>query len=156
MKKLLFGTTLFLGLSGVSLTHAQSTKDIDELKARKEVLKLNTKLNNDKIKLEKEKKDYDKLVNNADDANDKAERKGAKFSGTSNAERTAKEAKEATKKMKDAEKANKDLANKKSRIANLEKDIKKTEDKIDKLNDQIEFTDKNRKNNSAKEEYSED
>ncbi|WP_297984347.1 hypothetical protein [uncultured Chryseobacterium sp.] len=56
MKKYIFGAALMLGLASFGTLKAQSSENMGDLKAKKEVLKLNTKLNNDKIKLEKKKK----------------------------------------------------------------------------------------------------
>lgn len=152
MKKILLSAVLFIGLSALGTANAQSSENLGDLKAKKEVLKLNTKLNNYKIKLEKERKAFEKYQNEVNDANKEAEKKGSDFSGSSNAGDTAKEAKAAAKKMKAAQKANKNLASSKKKIEDLEKGIKKAEDRIAKLNQQIEFTDKKAK--KAKESES--
>lgn len=152
MKKILLSAVLFIGFSALGTANAQSSENLGDLKAKKEVLKLNTKLNNDKIKLEKERKAFEKYQNEVNVANKEAEKKGSDFSGSSNAGDTAKEAKAAAKKMKAAQKANKNLASSKKKIEGLEKDIKKAEDRIAKLNQQIEFTDKKAK--KAKESES--
>ncbi len=108
-------------------------------------------MNNDKIKLEKEKKDYNHFVKVVDEANHDADKKGAQFSGSNDAKDTAKEAKKAADRMKEAQRANRNLASSKKKIEGLEKDIKKAEDRIAKLNQQIEFTDKNGKKINTEE-----
>lgn len=140
MKKFLFSAGI-LAVTSFGMVNAQSNENLGDLKAKKEVLKLNTKLNDYKIKLEKERKDCNKVQSDVKSANRSADRKGSNFSGSDNASATAKEAKAAAKRMKDAQKANEKLAKCQKNIQSYEKDIKKTEDKIEKLNQQIQFTD---------------
>lgn len=141
MKKLLV-LTMMAGFAAFGTVKAQSTENMADLKVKKEILKLNTKLNNDKIKLEKERKDFAQYKDAVESANRTADRKGSNFSGSNDLKDTEKEAKKAAKSMKDVQRANDRLAKSQKNIENLEKDIKKSEEKISKLKQQIEFVDK--------------
>lgn len=136
---MIIATVLFMGTVIFGVAQAQSKDQLNELKAKKEVLKLNTKLADYKIDLEKEKQSYVKYLEEAKDATKTAEKLGTKFEGSSDTAANAKDAKNVAKKMTAAKKANKNVTNSAKKIENLEKNIKKTESKIAELNHQIQF-----------------
>lgn len=118
MKKLIIYGIFITAASFSSILKAQSVNDIQDLKAKKEVLKLNMKLNDERLNLEKKKKDHENYLSEVKSINSDADKMGDKFDGKSNAERNTKEARKAAKRMKTAEKANK-------KLASIEKDIEK-------------------------------
>lgn len=107
MKKLIIYGIFITAASFSSILKAQSVNDIQDLKAKKEVLKLNMKLNDERLNLEKKKKDHENYLSEVKSINSDADKMGDKFDGKSNAERNTKEARKAAKRMKTAEKANK-------------------------------------------------
>ncbi len=136
---MIIATVLFMGTVMFGVVQAQSKEQLAELKAKKEVLKLNTKLANYKIDLEKEKLNHAKYLEEAKDVTGTADKLGTRFEGSADTASNAKEAKKVAKKMKAAQKANKNVTSSAKKIENLEKNIKKTESKIAELNHQIQF-----------------
>ena len=116
MKKLLFvAMMMLLGISA----HAQKSV-IDTLKARQEVLKITTQLNEAQLDYQKEKAKYADLIKEVDQLNAKA-------------------ASATMKKLKDVKKANKKLAKSQKCLQKYEKKIAKLQNKLDKLNKRVQF-----------------
>ena len=134
MKKLLFvAMMMLLGIAA----HAQKSV-IDTLKARQEVLKITTQLNEAQLDYQKEKAKYADLIKEVDQLNAKANAATADFN-TSNASNTVKDASATMKKLKDVKKANKKLAKSQKCLQKYEKKIAKLQNKLDKLNKRIQF-----------------
>jgi hypothetical protein len=82
MKNMLYTALLFVGILSGGIFKAQSADRIDELKSKKEVLKLSVQLAKDKIELEEAKKDYAEEYEDAKEATREADKAGERFKST--------------------------------------------------------------------------
>lgn len=130
----------FLIASLLGACSTAKSPDLQKYEARQEVLALNTKRNNLKIELERERIANEKLQKDVADLNKKADKNTSKFAA-SDPSSTASEAKLTASLLNDVEKANRKLQKSDKKIKNLNKDIKNLDEKIGKLNKKIEFVD---------------
>lgn len=137
-------TFLGLGLTALlAVSCGTNNAQLQGLEAKKEVLKLNTKLNDLKIKREKQYQEVAKLRSKANKINSKADNRTNRFSSEDhNAVSTAKDAAKTAALLKDTQKANQNLAKGQEKLNKLDKEIQKVQTKLDRLNKEIEFVDK--------------
>ncbi|WP_172919715.1 SlyB protein [Capnocytophaga canis] len=132
---------LFLGLALVMLTACGSTKspELKRLEAKEEILSLNTKLNNLKIELEKERIATAGFRDEVAKINANADEKTSSFSNSDDASDAAQKARRARTALKKAQKANRNLAKSERKMQKIQRNISKVETKLEKLNKSIEF-----------------
>lgn len=143
-KKNIFSTIILVFCTFFSSLYAQST--MDDLKAQKETLKLNTKLNDLKIDLQKEKNKNADYLADVETYNLDAGVSNDQLSSSENPKDAAKNAKKVAKRLKSAEKANDKLIRSNRKIEDYELKIFRLAAKIGKLDQQLNF------NNGKKEE----
>jgi len=117
---------------------AQQVDKIEDLKAKEQALKLNSKLVKLKIDLEEEKTRNADLKTKADNYNYKSTM-GVPSYDSNDAVASAKAAKKTSQMLKKTEQANKKLSESNKKIEDLEKDIRKNKSKVDKLEKKVRF-----------------
>ncbi|WP_415326389.1 hypothetical protein [Chryseobacterium sp. MMS23-Vi53] len=125
----LFGAALLF----VSLNVNAQSQNLKVMDQQKEVLTLQTQLQNKQIALEKEKLDNAKILEKANSLNSKSN--GNTFVlNSSKPDSAADDAKDAVKILKKTESANKDLQKSNAKIASIQRDIDRLQNKLNKLN----------------------
>jgi len=130
--------------SKVQQINKKNTKELDDLKAQKNTM--NDKLQKDKKEVEKLKKQLDEkkimLVRKYTDLNNSKEEKvkNDQLMGNLN-KKLAENAKQATKEKNDFEKTDKDKNNKRKELEKKNKDLSKTEKNMEKLEEELKKQD---------------
>lgn len=137
MKKLLYVSLVMLFL-GTSYAVAGDPQ-VQNLKAQKRVLKLNTELTNLRMAYEKALAASSGLQTKAAEANADANSTIVTSYSTADASGTAQTAKDQAKTLDKVEKANDKLAKNQKELDRLKKKIEKVQSQLDKLNKKIEF-----------------
>lgn len=129
------GASLFFAACGTT-----KSPELMKYEARQKVLDLNSDVNKLKIKLEEERAENNKIKDEVESLNKRANKSTSRFN-SSDPSSTANDAKTTAKLLNDVEKANKKLERSNKRMDNIQKDIEKSQAKINVLNKQIEFVD---------------
>ena len=82
MKNMLYTALLLVGILSGGMFKAQSADRINDLKKKKEVLKLSVQLAQDKIELEEARKEYAAEYEDAKEATREADKAGERFKST--------------------------------------------------------------------------
>ena len=137
MKKLLYVSLVMLFL-GTSYAVAGDPQ-VQNLKAQKQVLKLNTKLTNLRMAYEKALAVHQELRKKASDINAEANSGAVSSYTTMNASASAKAAKERAKVLDKVENANKKVVKSQKKLDKLLKNIEKVQRRLDDLNKRVVF-----------------